>query len=75
MPFNYKLEEQGCEITFFPSDGFADRATRQEWGIGVGDFCYAVGLFRLMAGETSNMPIPEFAVCGHIWAAEAANGL
>jgi hypothetical protein len=63
MPFNYKLEEQGCEIAFFPSDGFADRATRQEWGIGVGDFCYAVGLFRLMAGETSNMPIVH---TGHI---------
>jgi transposase len=28
-------------------------------------------LYRYRAG----IPWPEFAVCGHIWAAEAANGL
>jgi hypothetical protein len=32
----------------------------RKYGVGIGDFCYTVGLFRLLAGAKRNMPIVHF---------------
>jgi hypothetical protein len=32
----------------------------RKYGAGIGDFCYTVGLFRLLAGSKRNMPIVHF---------------
>jgi hypothetical protein len=36
--------------------------TNKAWkyGVGVGDFCYTVGLFRVLAGASRNMPVVHF---------------
>lgn len=57
IPFNYDLWKAGLDVKVFPSDLFAVNARIEEEQIGVGDLCYTVGLFRLMAGKTRNVPV------------------
>jgi len=56
-PFDYDLSRMGCNNLFFPTEHFAVKAKREEWNIGVGDVCYAIGLFRLFAGTARNLPV------------------
>jgi len=46
---------------------FVDDETESWWsnkarkyGMGIGDFCYTVGLFRVLAGNTRNLPVVHF---------------
>ena len=48
---------------------FIDDATESWWtnkawkfGVGIGDFCYTVGLFRVLAGTSKNMPVIHFGI-------------
>lgn len=31
-----------------------------KYGVGIGDFCYTIGLFRVMSGRTRNLPVVHF---------------
>jgi hypothetical protein len=48
---------------------FIDDATESWWfhkarkyGMGVGDFCYTIGLFRVLAGKQRNLPVVHFGI-------------
>src|SRR6185437_1865569 len=31
-----------------------------KYGVGMGDFCYTIGLFRLLSGRKQNLPVVHF---------------
>jgi hypothetical protein len=52
------------DILYLPDDMMATDAIvghKQLGALGVGDFTYTIGLFRLMSGERRNLPIVHFA--------------
>jgi hypothetical protein len=57
MPFGKGMPLAGFRGCFIPSDILVSEATLQKWPIGIGDICYAVGLFRLLVGRKRNLPI------------------
>ena len=57
MPFDYNLAALGCNVLYIPPDMLVDSNTLRALRIGIGDICYAVGLFRLMAGSRRNLPV------------------
>ncbi|PZO53344.1 MAG: hypothetical protein DCF16_07335 [Alphaproteobacteria bacterium] len=63
MPANIGLRKMGCDTIALTEDMFATEANLKNATIGVGDMCYAVGLFRLMTGRERNLP---FVHTGHI---------
>jgi hypothetical protein len=40
-----------------PEQLLLDHTTQAEEGIGIGDLCYAVGLFQVLAGKKRNLPV------------------
>ena len=63
MPANLPIKSMGGDTMTIPEEMFATEDNLQDVHIGVGDVCYAVGLFRLMTGRTRNLP---FVHTGHI---------
>jgi hypothetical protein len=58
MPVTFDMPERDeLDLLAFRSVIFADEGVVRQLEIGVGDMCYAVGLFRLMAGSERNLPI------------------
>lgn len=57
LPFNYDLWTHGSDVKLLSQEFFADIGKLPENQFGVGDQCYVVGLFRLMAGKTRNLPM------------------
>ncbi len=52
-----------CDIMYLPDEMMAtDAVVRHErlGALGIGDFTYTIGLFRLMSGERRNLPIVHF---------------
>jgi hypothetical protein len=56
-PFDYNIWRQIHDLRMVEQRYFTEQKEIDEWDIGVGDACYAIGLFRLMAGKTRNLPI------------------
>ena len=56
IPFHYDLRRHGYDVKAVPQELFAGTDDLPENQFGIGDLCYAVGLFRLMAGKTRNLP-------------------
>lgn len=63
MPANIAIKGMGGVTMTIPEEMFATPENLTRAHIGVGDVCYAVGLFRLMTGRTRNLP---FVHTGHI---------
>ena len=63
ISFNVDLEGQGCRMLSLPENMILTDQQIEWNSIGAGDLCYAVGLFRLMAGRDRNIP---FVHTGHI---------
>ena len=62
MPWNVDPEKENLDMLFMPPEMWhADGIPERE--IGVGDFCYAVGLFWVTAGRRQNTPVVH---TGHI---------
>jgi hypothetical protein len=57
MPYHYRLDKRVFDTLQIHEGMVASDATLHEWGIGAGEMCYVVGLFRLMAGRKRNLPI------------------
>jgi hypothetical protein len=57
MPFQFSAEEQGWDVLGFDSGMLLGDEDLVAYNIGVGDRCYAVGLFRLLQGSERNVPI------------------
>lgn len=63
MPFNIDLKAPRFDYLYITSDmALTDEWTRRE-DMGVGMFCYAVGLFRLVQGRKRNLPVVH---TGHV---------
>jgi hypothetical protein len=62
MPFHADISRFGLDIIYLNAESWAFKEDDRQ-GIGCGDFCYAVGLFRLMQGNRRNLPIVH---TGHI---------
>jgi hypothetical protein len=62
--FNIDLRGAGNDVLYLPEDILLDGETGGPGhAIGVGDFCYAVGLFRKVGGQKRNVPVVH---TGHI---------
>jgi hypothetical protein len=57
LPISGSLNEQGFDCRHISTTMLISKEKSQELGIGTGNLCYAVGLFRLMSGVTRNLPI------------------
>ncbi|MEH6950868.1 hypothetical protein V4R08_05905 [Nitrobacter sp. NHB1] len=57
MPFNYALREAGYECLFLNGPDFIREMNPQISPPGIGDFCYTLGLFQLVAGKKQNLPV------------------
>jgi hypothetical protein len=49
--------EQGYKCIYLPHTMIIDFPLKPGTGFGIGDLCYAVGLFRVMHGQTRNLPV------------------
>jgi len=47
----------GYECVYIPEELLFDHVLASREGIGIGDICYAVGLFRVLAGRERNLPV------------------
>jgi hypothetical protein len=56
MPFNFDLRMAGNDVLLIPEAMLAQTATVPTEAY-IGDECYVIGLFRLLAGETRNLPV------------------
>jgi len=56
MPANIGWRALGGDAMTIPEEMFATEENLGDAMIGVGDVCYAVGLFHVMAGRTRNLP-------------------
>ena len=56
MPFHVSFAAELCNPYFLPEKDILSKEMIEYNGIGAGDVCYAVGLFRLMAGTNRNIP-------------------
>ncbi len=63
MPFNKALRDPTFDHLLFPEENICTHSKVRSEEIGVGDFCYTVGLFRHAAGKNRNTPIVH---TGHI---------
>jgi|SRR5579862_116122 len=54
IPFNVP-KDHGYDCFYFTEDIFIPASE-----IGIGEFCYTVGLFRLLAGRKRNLPVVHF---------------
>lgn len=57
MPFNFNSQDSGMDMLGFPSKMLLSVEELKTRNVGVGDRCYAVGLFRLLQGSKRNVPI------------------
>jgi hypothetical protein len=57
VTFCIDLARAGCDYAVLPGDKLLDDERLKATQIGVGDLCYAIGLFRLHAGKDRNLPI------------------
>ena len=57
IDFNFDMQATGHDSTCVPETIFAGKEVAESVGIGIGDICYAVGLFSLMAGRRRNLPV------------------
>jgi hypothetical protein len=57
MPFHFHLDKKLFDVLQMHEGMIASEPLLRQWGIGPGEMCYVVGLFRLMAGEKRNLPI------------------
>jgi hypothetical protein len=56
-PFDYNLGQAGYNSLLIPDTILANTEILKSESIGIGDLCYTVGLFRLLAGEKRNLPV------------------
>lgn len=56
MQFNVDWHTHGGDARTIPETMFSSHDTHADTDFGVGDLCYAVGLFRLMSGHRRNLP-------------------
>jgi hypothetical protein len=55
--FDYNFWRMGYDCLLLPDTILADAEILKSESIGIGDICYTVGLFRLLAGEKRNLPV------------------
>jgi hypothetical protein len=61
LPISGLLDEQVHEFRFIKDEKeswWSNKAWK--YGVGIGDFCYTIGLFRLSSGSKRNMPVVHF---------------
>lgn len=63
MLFRVNFRAEAADIRYLPESLFVNDPTIVSENIGAGDFCYTVGLFRLLHGKNRNLP---FVHTGHI---------
>lgn len=61
--FNFDLRAKGYDALCIPEDGILRRGGFVTEHIGIGDFAYAVGVFKLIPGARRNLPVVH---TGHI---------
>ncbi len=61
--FRADLRMAGADARYIPESLFIADSKFEEENVGVGDFCYTVGLFHLLSGKSRNLP---FVHTGHI---------
>src|SRR5262249_24705259 len=59
IPFDVR-KESGHECFYIPENELMTPERLERERIGIGDFCYTVGLFRLLAGQKRNLPVVHF---------------
>lgn len=57
IPFTVDWRSFGVDYNYLPTDLFATSSVIETYDIGIGDICYVIGLFRLMAGAKRNLPV------------------
>lgn len=55
--FHMRGPTYGFETVYIPEDVIFDHVLQTGEGIGIGDLCYTVGLFRVFAGKERNLPV------------------
>jgi hypothetical protein len=57
MPLNSNFAALGIESLYLPDERLLNSEKLSAEDVGVGDLCYTIGLFRLMAGKLRNLPV------------------
>jgi hypothetical protein len=57
LPYHYKIDRRQFDHMQLTARILAGPSFLREWGIGPGEMCYVIGLFRLMAGKKRNLAI------------------
>jgi hypothetical protein len=57
LPFEYDWRAAGYDAYLVPEHGLASDEIIKSNGIGIGDVCYTIGLFRLLSGAKRNLPM------------------
>jgi hypothetical protein len=66
LPSSPSMDSCGKVNTTFASSttrrrrGGPTRRGKWKYGVGIGDFCYTVGLFRVLSGNKQNLPVVHF---------------
>jgi hypothetical protein len=55
--FDFNLRQHGYDCLLIPDTMIADKDRLMAESIGIGDICYTIGLFRLLAGKKRNLPV------------------
>lgn len=56
-PLEWDFRVVGCDYLYLSQDYLIDDAYISANDIGIGDACYTIGLFRLLAGKKRNLPV------------------
>ncbi len=56
-PFHFNAATAGFDMLNIPQDMFLTSDKLYDEDVGIGDLCYTMGLFRLLAGKKRNLPI------------------
>lgn len=61
LPIDGLLNEREHYVRFIEDEKEAWWSNRAwKYGVGIGDFCYTVGLFRVLSGNKQNLPVVHF---------------
>ena len=61
LPLREILEEDKYAVRFIEDEKeswWSNKA--RKYGVGIGDFCYTIGLFRVLSGREQNLPVVHF---------------
>jgi len=60
LPISNLLREREHYVRFIEDEKESWWNKAWKYGVGIGDFCYTVGLFRVLSGNKKNLPVVHF---------------